>query len=192
MRDTREMAKKPKFGLPLAGIFVLLAIFLPACKSSTDTNTRHQHDNLSSQDRGQQHLRTNPGDLHGRDQPVHPDQREPDDKIADVSIATHTMEARIPGGALIDTTEIDVTQQTDYSYSIDRPDINIVNGWGEPLKIYLGDVYQFTLADDENRWLIAVPLASHFLKATRVSDNSEVASITINVTQNKDYSWTIS
>ncbi len=191
MRDTREMAKKFKFGLPLAGIFVLLAVLLPACKSSTDTNT--DTDTTTYQARI---LVTN---TYGQTLEIFMDGTSQftltngdSNKIADVAVATHKMEARIPGGALIDTTEIDVTQQTDYSYAIDRPDINIVNSWGEPLKIYLGDVYQFTLADDENRWLIAVPLASHFLKATRVGDNSEVASITINVTQNKDYSWTIS
>jgi len=191
MRNTREMAKKPRFGLPLAGIFILLAIFLPACKSSTDTNTDTNTTTYQA--------RILVSNTYGQTLEIFMDGTSKftltngaSNKIADVSIATHKMEARIPGGALIDTTEIDVTQQTDYSYSIDRPDINIVNGWGEPLKIYMGDVYQFTLADDENRWLIAVPLASHFLKATRVSDNSEVASITINVTQNKDYSWTIS
>jgi predicted membrane-bound spermidine synthase len=105
--------------------------------------------------------------------------------------AEHTMEARTAGGAVIDTTTIDVTQLTDYTYALDRPDINVVNSWGETLKIYMDGVYQFTIVDDENRWLIGVSLVSHFLKATRASDDSEVASITINVTQNKDYSWTI-
>ena len=191
MRDTREKAKKFKSGLLLAGIFVLLAVLLPACKSSTDTDT--DTDTTTYQARI---VVTN---TYGQTLEIFMDGTSQftltngnSDKIADVAIATHTMEARIPGGALIDTTEIDVTQQTDYSYTIDRPDINIVNSWGEALKIYLGDVYQFTLADDENRWLIGVPLASHFLKATRLSADSEVASITINVTQNKDYSWTIS
>ena len=191
MRNTREMTKKLRFGLPLAGIFILLAVFLPACKSSTDsdtdtTTTTYQARIVVSNTYGQ----TLEIFMDGTSQFTLTNGAS--DKIADVAIATHTMEARIPGGALIDTTEIDVTQQTDYSYTIDRPDINVVNSWGESLKIYFDDVYQFTLADDENRWLIGVPLASHFLKATRVSDNSEVASITINVTQNKDYSWTIS
>jgi hypothetical protein len=191
MRNTRELAKKLRFGLPLAGIFILLAVFLPACKSSTDTNT--DTDTTTYQ------ARIVVSNTYGQTLEIFMDGTSQftltngaSNKIADVAIATHKMEARIPGGALIDTTEIDVTTQTDYSYTIDRPDINVVNGWGESLKVYLDDVYQFTLADDENRWLIAVPLASHFLKATRVSDGTEVASITINVTQNKDYTWTIS
>jgi len=191
MRKTRKMVNKLKFGLPLAGIFILLAFSLPGCKSSTETDTNT--DTTTYQARI---LVTN---TYGQTLEIFMDgvsqftlNNGDDERISNVSIATHKMEARIPGGALIDTTEIDVTQQTDYSYTIDRPDINVVNSWGESLKIYFDDVYQFTLADDENRWLIAVPLASHFLKATRVSDNSEVASITINVTQNKDYSWTIS
>jgi hypothetical protein len=191
MRNMKKMAKRLKFGLPLAGIMVLLALSLPNCSSSTDTNTNTDTTTtvariLVSNTYGQtleilmdgesQFTLTNGNDKY----------------ITDVSIMTHVMEARIADGTVIDTTEIDVTAKTDYSYAIDRPDIDITNGWGEPLKIYMDGVYQFTLADDENRWLIAVPLASHFLKATRVNDDSEVASITINVTQNKNYSWTIS
>jgi hypothetical protein len=112
--------------------------------------------------------------------------------IKNVSLDTHTMTAKLAGtDTVIDTTTIDVTALTDYSYTIDRPDINVTNAFGESLHIYMDDVYRFDLVDDENRWLIDVSLTSHFLKATRVSDNSEVASITINVTQNKDYTWTI-
>ena len=190
MRDMMKMAKRPEFSLPLAGIMVLLALSLPGCKSSTntttdDTTTTAQARILVSNTYGQ----TLEIFMDGTSQFTLTNGNS--GTIKNVSVATHTMEARTGGGAVIDTTTIDVTQLTDYSYSIDRPDINVVNSWGETLKIYMDGVYQFTVVDDENRWLIAVSLASHFLKATRASDDSEVASITINVTQNKDYSWTI-
>jgi TRAP-type mannitol/chloroaromatic compound transport system substrate-binding protein len=112
--------------------------------------------------------------------------------ITNVSIATHTMEAKIGGTTtVIDTTTVDVTSLIDYTYTIDRPDINVTNGWGETLKIYMDNVYQFTIVDQENRYIIQVTLQSHFLKATRASNDTEVASTTLNVTQNKKYSWTI-
>jgi len=190
MRKSRNLLKSLKFGLPLAGLMILLALALPGCKSNTDTDTNT--DTTVGQARI---LVTN---TYGQTLEILMDgvsqftvANGENEKITNVSILTHTLEARLLNGQTIDTTEIDVTSLTDYSYTIDRPDINVTNYWGEPLKIYMDDAYRFTLVDDENRWLIAVPLASHFLKATRVSDDSEVASITINVTQNKDYTWSI-
>ncbi len=190
MRNTRKMTQKLKFSLPLAGLMILLALSLPGCKSNTDTTT----DDTTTPAQARI-LVTN---TYGQTLEIFMDGTSQftltngnSSTIKDVSVDTHTLEARTTAGVLIDTTTIDVTSLTDYTYSIDRPDIDVTNRWGEPLKIYMDGVFQFTIVDDENRWLIAVSLASHFLKATRVSDDTEVASITINVTQNKDYSWTI-
>ena len=190
MRNTRKMTEKLRFSLPLAGLMILLALFLPGCKSNTDTNTDEDTTTLQARI-----LVTN---TYGQTLEIFMDGTSQltltngnSGTIKNVSVDTHTMEARTANGTIIDTTTIDVTSLIDYTYAIDRPDIDVTNRWGETLKIYLDDVYQFTIVDDENRWLIAVSLASHFLKATRLSDDTEVASITINVTQNKDYSWTI-
>ena len=189
MRDTMQTAKKLGLSLPLAGLMVLLAMFLPGCNSnsSTDGNTP-----TTSQARI---LVTN---SYGQTLEIFMDGTSQfsltngnGGTISNVSLATHTMEAKLADGQVIDTTTLEVTAYTDYSYSIDRPDINVTNAFGETLKVYYDDVYQFTLVDDENRWLIGVKLGSHFLKATRASNDSEVASTTINVAQNKDFSWTI-
>ncbi len=189
MGDTKNMAKKLKFSLPLAGIMVLLALSLPGCKSNSSTSTDDSTTTVA------RILATN---TYGQTLEIFMDGTSQfaltngaSGTISNVSVATHTMEARLQGGAVIDTTTIDVTSLTDYSYTIDRPDINVTNAFGETLKIYYDDVYQFTIVDDENRWLIGVSLASHFLKATRASNDTEAASITINVTQNKDYTWTV-
>jgi len=184
------MTEKLKFSLPLAGLMILLALSLPGCKSNTttttdDTTTTAQARIVVTNTYGQ----TLEIFMDGTSQFTLTNGNS--STIKNVTVDTHTMEARTTAGAVIDTTTIDVTSLTDYAYAIDRPDIDVTNRWGETLKIYMDGTYQFTIVDDENRWLIAVPLASHFLKATRVSDDSEVASITINVTQNKDYSWTI-
>ncbi len=190
MRDSINQGKTLRFILPLAGLAVLLALSLPGCKSSTssttdDTTTTTVARILVTNSYGKtlqifmdgnaQFTLTNGGSS----------------TITNVSIATHTMTAKLEDGTLVDTTTIDVTTLIDYSYLIDRPDINVTNNFGETLRVYYDNVYQFTIVDDENRWLIGVSLASHFLKATRATDDSEVASITINVSQNKDYTWTI-
>jgi len=67
----------------------------------------------------------------------------------------------------------------------------VTNTYGEALKIYMDGVYQFDLVHEENRWLIDVPFGERFLKANKVSDGAEVASITIDVNENRDYSWII-
>lgn len=191
MKHAKVTPEKVGRHLLLLAVIMLLALSLPSCKSSTSsstdgTTTTTQASILVTNTYGQtleifmdgasQFTLTNGNGA----------------TIKDVSIATHTMEAKIADGTVIDTTTIDVTSVSSYTYTIDRPDINITNSFGEPLKIYYDNVYQFTIADDENRWLIGVTLASHFLKATRASNDTEVASTTINVTQNKDYTWTIS
>lgn len=116
-----------------------------------------------------------------------------DAKISDVSLAEHNLEAKIADTAtVVATTTINVVSKVDYTWTIDDPpDINVINQSGRTLKIYMDDVYRFDLVDEENRWLIDVPFGERFLKATRPSDNTEYASVTVNVTENKDYSWTI-
>ncbi|MBN2206197.1 MAG: hypothetical protein JW742_02230 [Candidatus Aminicenantes bacterium] len=114
-------------------------------------------------------------------------------KIKDVSLDEHDLEAkRLGTAAVVDDTTIDVTSYTDYSWSIgDPPDINVINNYGTALKIYLNDVFQFELADDEDRWIMNVAFGEYFLKAYRVDSGREVASTTIDVDGNKDYTWTI-
>jgi hypothetical protein len=114
-------------------------------------------------------------------------------KIRDVSKDEHELEARIPGtGTVVDSTTIDVTSYTDFTWTIDDPpDINVTNYYGKTLKIYMDGNYQFDLVDKEDRWIIDVAMGEHMLKALKASDNKEVASTTIDVTENKDYSWVI-
>jgi len=189
MLDTQnEKNRRP--GLIAVGLATLLALALPSCKSSTSSSSTT--DTTGTQARI---LVTN---TYGKTLEIYMDStleftlaNAGTGTIKNVSIDTHAMEGKIPGGDIIDSTTIDVTSLIDYTYTIDRPDINVTNNFGEPLKIYYDNVYQFDLQDDENRWLINVTLASHFLKALKVSDSTEVASTTLDVVKNSDYAWTI-
>lgn len=114
-------------------------------------------------------------------------------EIDNVSLEEHTLEARINAtGALVESETIEVSEYTDYAWTIDNPpDINVINQFGKALKIYLDGDYQFELSDEENRWIIDVAYGERFLKAVTASDEQEIASLTIHVDENKDYSWTI-
>lgn len=114
-------------------------------------------------------------------------------EIDNVTEEIHLLEARIQGTAtLVDSEEIEVENLSDYSWTIDNPpDINVTNKSGLSLRVSLDGVVKFDLADEENRWIIDVPFGERFLKATRLADGREVASITIRVEENTDYAWTI-
>ncbi len=114
-------------------------------------------------------------------------------EIDNVTEEIHLLEARLKGTAtLVDSEEIEVENLSDYTWTIDNPpDINVINQSGLSLRISLDGVVQFDLNDEENRWIIDVPFGERFLKATRLADGREVASITLKVEENADYSWTI-
>jgi predicted membrane-bound spermidine synthase len=115
-------------------------------------------------------------------------------KIRDVSFDEHEMKAKLAGtSTVVDSQTIDVIAYQDYTYYIDdSPDIDVINQYGVTLKIYMDGNYQFDLQDEEDRWIMNVSMGEHYLKAVKASDNKEVSSTTIDVDENKDYSWTIS
>jgi len=115
-------------------------------------------------------------------------------EIDNVSLETHLLEAKLEATDTAFLSEsIDVEEETDYTWNMEDPaDINVINDFGEALGIFMDGNYQFELVDEENRWIIDVPLGERFLKALRLSDGSQVASVTINVTEDEDYEWTIS
>lgn len=114
-------------------------------------------------------------------------------EIDNVSFGTHEIEAKKSGSDIVfASTTIEVTEKIDYTWQIEDPaDINVVNSYGEALKIYMDEAYQFDLANEEGRWILDVPLGEHFLKALKVSDSMQVASILLDISENKDYVWTI-
>jgi hypothetical protein len=117
-----------------------------------------------------------------------------DAKIKDVTLDEHDLVAKLTGtSTVVDDTTIDVTSYTDYTWTIDDPpDIKVTNSYGVTVKIYMDGEYKFDLENEEDRWLIDVSFGDHYLKALKASDNSEVASTTIEVDGNEDYTWTIS
>lgn len=113
--------------------------------------------------------------------------------IEDVTIDTHQLIGyRVNTNIQLASLSIEITAAGDYAWYIDDPaDINVQNYSGYDLSISMDDVFMFNLADEEDRWILDVTHEKHYLKANKISDGSEYASITIEVTENQDYSWTI-
>jgi hypothetical protein len=114
-------------------------------------------------------------------------------EIDNVSLDEHTLEARVHAtDAFIDSETIDVLEYTDYYWTVDDPpDIKVINQFDKSLQIFMDGVYQFDLARKEGRWIINVAYGERFLMAVGADDGREVASTTIRVKENTDYSWTI-
>jgi hypothetical protein len=114
-------------------------------------------------------------------------------EIEDVSLEKHRILAKKVGiNRVVDWRDIEITDTVDYTWIIDDPaDINIANNSGISLKIYMDEIYQFDLADEENRWILDVEWGEHLLKALKLIDDAAYASTIIEITKNQDYSWTI-
>jgi len=113
--------------------------------------------------------------------------------IEDVSIGEHQLIGyRVNTTIQLASLKIDISSVGDYAWYIDDPaDINVQNVSGYDLSISMDNQFLFNLSDEENRWILDVTHEKHYLKANKISDGSEYASITIEVTENKDYAWTI-
>lgn len=114
-------------------------------------------------------------------------------EIDNVSFGEYELEARKEGASEnVASTTIQVEENIDYTWTIDDPpDIYVSNLSGKTVEIYMDGAYQFDLVDEENRWIIDVSYGEHFLKAIRKTDGIQIASTTIDATENTDYYWTI-
>jgi len=90
------------------------------------------------------------------------------------------------------TDTVDVNASDDYWVSIlYSASLKIINEYGEILNIYTNGSLQGELEDKESQVFDNVPYGEHVLEASKTSDNTLVASTTINVVEEKEYTWTI-
>ena len=80
----------------------------------------------------------------------------------------------------------------DYWVSIlSTASINVINNYGETLNIYTNGSLQGELDHQKSQVFTNVPYGEHVLEASKASDNTLVDSTTINVVEEKEYTWTI-
>ncbi len=114
--------------------------------------------------------------------------------IENVSLGTHELEAKKQGTeTLVAAVSAEVSNLTNYVWNI-LSSINLIvsNEYGEILSIYAAGNYLDDLSSPGTMTIQNVPYGEHLLEAVRPSDETKVASITINIDEKKEYYWTIS
>jgi predicted membrane-bound spermidine synthase len=194
MKRKKSLRKYLGAGVAIPLVAVILIVLLAGCESIFGPKTEE------STDEEENEARIIVYNTYGETLDIYMDgkfqftvEEDDDKKIRDVELDEHDLEAKLAGtGTVVDDETMDVTSYTDYSWTIDdAPDIVITNNYGTALKIYMDGDYQFNLAYKESRWIMDLTKTEHFLKARRVDNDKEVASVTIDVDENKDYAWTI-
>jgi len=105
---------------------------------------------------------------------------------------THTFEAHVVGTeTLISSETYDIEDGFDYYWTVDPPStITITNAYGEDLQIYVNGAYQGDIGDTETESIPQVPFGSYNLEALN-SASTIVDAVIINVSEVKEYFWTI-
>ena len=113
--------------------------------------------------------------------------------ITRVSNGTHLFDVKQKGtDVLVETVSITITENNEYTWYIDGPSsIKITNNYGQTLQLYSGNNYMGDLSDKETQSITEVPFGEHYLTAVKLSDQVVAATITITVTEVKEYVWVI-
>jgi hypothetical protein len=115
------------------------------------------------------------------------------DSIQDLPAGTYEIVAKEKDTEeVLHTETIDIDASGDYWVNVlYDASIKIINEYGEALYIYTNGSLQGELGDGKSQVFTNVPFGEHALEASKASDNTFVASTTINVEEEKEYTWTI-
>jgi hypothetical protein len=113
--------------------------------------------------------------------------------IEDVSGGTYEIVAKIKDTENVQsiaTVVVDVSGDYWVTILCDAS-IKVINEYGETLNIYTNGSLQGELDHQESQVFTNVPYGKHILEASKASDNTLVASTTVDVVQQIEYAWTI-
>jgi hypothetical protein len=113
--------------------------------------------------------------------------------IRDVALGDHEFEAKKKGTeTLLSFLSVELTERVDFVWTLEsEASLHVANEYGETLDIY-GDDNLISDIDALGTLIIEnVLLGEHAFKALRQSDQTEIASITIDFTENVPYFWTV-
>lgn len=116
------------------------------------------------------------------------------DVIENVEPGLHVFEAKKIGtDEIIASDSMEIAAGGNYEWTImSLASLKVTNEYGETLSIYANDTYLGDIDDQESQSVSNFPYGEYQLKALRTSDETEVASTTINIVEDKEYLWTIS
>ena len=111
-----------------------------------------------------------------------------------ITLGVHQFQAKLKDSAVVvQEVEFDLDQSGDYEWTILGPSqLTISNSYGETLQISANGEYVGDIADASDITINNVPFGTFLLVATKQSDGSVVASLSIVIDEIKEYFWTIS
>ena len=115
------------------------------------------------------------------------------DAIQDLPVGAYEIVAKEKDTEeVLHTETVDVNASGDYWVNVlYDASLKVINEYGESLYIYTNGSLQGELGDGKSQVFTNVPYGEHALEASTASDNTLVASTTINVEEEKEYTWTI-
>ncbi len=113
--------------------------------------------------------------------------------IQNVSRGVYEIVAKKAGTEfLVSSDSLNVNTSGDYWVTILSPaSLKVINEYGQTLDIYTNGQYQGELDDQESQVFTNMPYGEHILEAAKTADNTLVESVTMEVEENKEYTWTI-
>lgn len=113
--------------------------------------------------------------------------------LEEIDQGTHTFKAIKNGSSLVvaeDTYEI--YDGFDFNWAVDGPStILVTNQYGEALMIYAGNKFLGELQNGKSEHVTEVPFGLITLNAVRNGETSILATTTLDITEVKEYEWTI-
>jgi len=114
--------------------------------------------------------------------------------IRNVSLAIHDFVAKKYGTETeIMYLSVEIFNYINYEWTIlSSASLSISNEFGETLSIYQDDYFLIDIDSPGVLLIQSILLGKRLMEAKRPSDDTVAASITIDIGENKEYSWTIS
>lgn len=113
--------------------------------------------------------------------------------IDNVGVGTHLLEAKkAEGGMVILSTALTIETDVTYSVTVEGlAKLQVTNQYGEILSIYVDEDYLGDIGDQITQTLHKVRFGTHKYEAKTKTDETVVASITIDVAEPIEYIWVI-
>lgn len=108
-------------------------------------------------------------------------------------LGVYEFEARKAGtDTVVASDTANINAYSNYTWTVmTSASISITNNYGESIDVYGDGTYQGTIEDQQSASIDRIPYGQHLMEATKQGDANIIASITLDITENKTYTWTV-
>lgn len=113
--------------------------------------------------------------------------------IENVTPGTHLLEAKKKDtDILVKSETVETSGDSSYTWTItSAASLTITNNYGETLDIYGDGEFKFEIADQAETPISNIPYGEHLLEAKKTGGTTVVASTTIDIIEDIQYTWVI-